>query len=140
MSSGERDRATESVEDSFPIGEVRVGFPIRREDFDEAGNITNLEKEEELIEILTKEEEEHIDKGVDEDKKKRPLSEWFNDLRGDVESGKKRAWYYAAIGGVVVLVGSAGIEFGLLHGKDIKELIEKVDKYKENHKRPHKKK
>ncbi len=107
------NRAERVSEIDFPIGEVRVNIPsLIRGDYDEAGNI-RPEREDELMGVLATDR-----------------ARWFRRISRAIKSGEKSGWYYPVIGGIVVLVGAAGIEFGLREGKDIQELISKFEDYR----------
>lgn len=56
---------------------------------------------------------------------------WFRPLSEEIEQHKKSATFVIVLGGISIFVAaSAGFEFGIRHGKDIKDLIDMARKRK----------
>ncbi len=124
MSKPEFEGAMESAEAGPPLGEVYIPMPSLVEgDFNDT-EITNPARERELLEMLTVSKPQ-------EDENNKDWSKWFRKISRDI-GDKRSGWFYPTIGGIVVFIGAAWVEFGLRRGKDIKELIVKVDEYKAN--------
>lgn len=48
-------------------------------------------------------------------------AEWLARIKKEVKDGTKSGIFWPVAGGFIILIGAAGFEFGIRHGKDIKE-------------------
>lgn len=65
---------------------------------------------------------------LEEEIKNRP---WFKQLLDDVRTDKKSAVFKVIVGGIIVTAATAvAYEFGIAHGRDLKELHELLEKHK----------